>query len=232
MTTLNNRPRAIIWDMDGVLVNTGDFHYQSWLEIFQIFGQNELNFSRPQFEAMFGIRNAEMVAYLFGPEQATPSFTAQISQAKEALFRQHIQGRLSLLPGVGQWLEYWQAAGVRQALASSAPQLNIEAIMAQVAVEHFFEAIISAETPQVTNSKPAPDAFLEAARRLGAAPTNCLVIEDAVVGVQAAKAAGMRCLAVATTQVQADLAGADWVVANLAELQPAQLAGLWSSRMK
>ena len=227
MITTNNRPQAIIWDMDGVLVDTSDFHYEAWLETFQIFGREELNFSRAQFDAIFGMRNAETIAQLFGPALATPSFTAQVSEAKEALFRQHIRGQLKPLPGVRSWLEYWQAAGVKQAIASSAPQLNIEAILSEMEVEDSFQTIISAETPQVSRSKPAPDAFLEAARRFDLAPAACLVIEDAVIGVQAAKAAGMRCLGVTTTHSQADLAAADWTVATLAELPPEQVAAAW-----
>ncbi len=224
---MTHQLQAILWDMDGVLVDTKELHFQTWVEVYRLYGPDEPPPDHDQFKALFGVRNAEAVPQLFGLKQATPEFITRISEHKERLFRERLQGSLEALPGVRRWLEYWQAAGVKQALASSAPQPNIDAILAELQARPFFEAIISGEAEQVERSKPAPDVFLAAARQLGVAPANCLVIEDAVVGVQAAQAAHMRCLAVTTTHPRQALAKADRVIDTLAQLPPEQVAAGW-----
>ena len=227
MILADNPLQAILWDMDGVLVDNNELHYQTWVEIYRIYGHGEQPLSRARFNSIFGMRNDETITHLFGSAQAGPDFITHISEVKETLFRQRLQGKVKPLPGVQHWLAYWPTVGVRQALASSAPQANIEAILAELELHSFFEVVVSGEAGQITRSKPAPDVFLEAARQLEVAPANCLVVEDAVVGVQAAKSAGMRCVAVTTTHSPADLAAADLVVENLAELPPARLVEWW-----
>ena len=220
----NNSPQAIIWDMDGVLVDNSEAHFYAWVETCRYFTNGELTLSRTAFDVVFGMRNAETVPRLFGAERATPRFIAEVSEAKEEFFRKSIKGKTEPLAGAWAWLEYWQQAGIKQAVASSAPKLNIDAILAEIQAEDFFDVLVSGESPQISHSKAAPEIFLEAARQLDVDPAHCRVIEDAVVGVQAARAAGMRCLAVTTTHSSADLAAADWIAHNLAELPPEKLA--------
>ncbi len=211
--------------MDGVLVDTGDFHYEAWVEIYRRYRQNGHELSRAEFDAVFGMLNKNTVPLLFGPEQSTPDFVAELDQVKEALFRQLIRGRLTPLPGVLAWLEYGRKIGVRHALGSSAPRLNIQAIVTELKLEPYFETIVSGD--DVAEGKPAPDIFLEAARRLQVPPANCLVIEDSLFGLRAARAGGIRCLAVPTLHRPAELTMADWVAPNLAEFSLEQLLALW-----
>ena len=227
MTGIENKLQAIIWDMDGVLVDNSELHYQTWVDIYRTYGNGEQPLRRDRFEAVFGMRNDETVSHLFAPARVTSEFIAEVSDAKEELYRQRLQGNVQALPGVRAWLAYWPAVGAKQALASSAPQPNIDAILTELQVEPFFDAIVSAEAGGISRGKPAPDIFLEAARRLGVAPANCLVIEDAMVGIQAAKSAGMRCIAVTTTHARNDLVEADRVVATLAGLPPDRVAARW-----
>jgi HAD superfamily hydrolase (TIGR01509 family) len=227
MSPIKEKPQALIWDMDGVLVATSDLHYQTWAEIYQAYTEDSQALSRSKFDDLFGMRNADTVPHLFGQKQATPEFVAKVSDAKEALFRQKLKGELTPLPGVLPWLAYWQAAGVKQALASSAPSLNIDAILDGLQIRSYFNVIVSGESDSIARSKPAPDVFLEAARQLQVTPASCLVLEDAVVGVQAAKSGGMYCLAVTTTHSRSDLAAADLVVDSLADLPPDELLTLW-----
>ena len=221
--------QAIIWDMDGVLVDTEELHYQTWLELYQRFGNGNQPPSRTKFKTLFGMRNSDVISRLFDLSQATPGFIAELRATKEVLFRERLPGKVTPLPGVWRWLEYWSKAGVKQAVGSSAPFLNIDAILTELKAHRFFEAIVSGEADSITHSKPAPDIFLETARQLGVAPANCLVVEDAVVGVQAAKSAGMRCVAVTTTNSPSNLAAADLIVATLADLPPEQLPVWWKT---
>jgi len=203
---------GVLWDMDGVLVDTGEIHFQSWKLALTEVG---MPFDRKKFQKVFGMNNTRILTILLGhaPE---PSFFSKVSDHKESLFRQMIRGIVQPMPGVRDWLERLQAMGYRQAIASSAPMANIDALVDEMATRPFFSAIVSAyDLP----SKPDPAVFLEAARQLDLSPKNCIVIEDAVPGVIAAHRAGMRCIAVTATYPRQDLAEADLVVDSLIELE-------------
>jgi HAD superfamily hydrolase (TIGR01509 family) len=227
---VKNELKAVIWDMDGVLTNTNEFHFQAWREIYQRFSDDRQPLARARFEAVFGMRNDETIVRLFGTNYDSAAFIETVGIEKESLFREMIRGRLEPLPGVLSWLNYFQDHGRRQAVASSAPKLNVEAILSELRLESYFATVLSGEESPELPSKPAPDIFLEAARRLKVPPAQCLVIEDSVVGVQAAKAASMACLAVTTTHHASNLADADWVVDNFVDRQPQTMLKMWSSR--
>ncbi len=229
MNNTNHKPTAIIWDMDGVLVDNHEFHYQSWVEVYGQHYNGEKSLDREAFAAVFGMGNPDTVANLFGKTAATPEFIDHMSKLKEELFRQKIEIGVQTLPGVRDWLAYWQATGIKQAVGSSAPRLNVETILNAIEGWPYFDAIVCSESAGVGRSKPAPDIFLAAADSLGVPPTDCLVIEDAVVGIEAAKVAGMRCVAVCTTHSAEALTGADLVVENLAHLPPERLSHLWAT---
>lgn len=203
--------RAVLWDMDGVLVDSGELHYQSWLETLTALS---IPFDRDKFHLTFGMNNNGILTILLGkPPEA--DFLEMVSNRKESLFRQLIHGRLQLLPGALEWLSRLQERGTLQAIASSAPQANIETTVEELNIQHYFSALISAYSMP---GKPDPAVFLEAARQLGVEPKHCVVVEDAVAGVAAAKDAGMKCIAVSTTHSRSSLSSADIVVDSLEEL--------------
>jgi beta-phosphoglucomutase len=205
--------QGILWDMDGVLVDTGEFHFQSWAEAL---GEHGVPFSRDFFRDTFGMNNAGILSLLLG-ERLTPALLAEISERKEARFREAVQGRVQPLPGVLAWLERLQAAGFRQAIASSAPPANIDALVDELELRSYFQAIVSgSDLP----GKPDPALFLQVAQLLEVPPEGCVVVEDAIAGVKAALRAGMKCVAVTTTQPAERLAAADVVVEGLDELPP------------
>jgi beta-phosphoglucomutase len=203
---------AVLWDMDGVLVDTGDAHYRAWAEIL---AREGLPVTRAQFNVTFGMDNRGVLTRLLGrpPE---PDWLARVSDEKEAAFRAAIRGQAAPLPGVVRWLGRLQAAGVRQAVASSAPPANIDQLIDGLGLRCYFQAVVSTWGMA---GKPDPGVFLEAARQVGVPPARCLVVEDAIAGVTAAKRAGMACLAVTTTNSRAALAEADRVVNSLEELE-------------
>ena len=140
--------------------------------------------------------NNDGFLHLFLEDRYTEELATQISNQKEQQLRRTIRGLIKPMPGALSLLDALSLMGTPQALASSAPLANIKAILAEMAIENSFQAAISAEDMP---GKPDPAVFLEAARILDMAPDQCIVIEDALPGVQAAKSAGMRCLAVTTT---------------------------------
>ncbi len=212
--------RAVLWDMDGVLVDTGEFHFQAWAQTLADYG---FPFARADFRTTFGWNNSRILAYVLGREPA-PEQLKDIADLKEERFRQSIRGRARLLPGVRDWLERLKAAGVSQALASSAPPANIDALVDELGLRSYFQTVVSGEA---LPGKPDPALFLQAARELGVAPAGCVVVEDAVAGVEAARRGGMKVVAVATTSPVEALSTADIVVDRLDQLPPDAFERLW-----
>jgi beta-phosphoglucomutase len=206
---------GVIWDMDGVLIDTGEFHFRAWS---QALSERAIPFSRELFQVTFGMNNTGLLSMLLGQTPA-PELVAEISDRKERLFRHEIRGQAQLLPGVQTWLEDLKSAGVRQAIASSAPPANIDALMDELYLRPYFDAIVSGfDLP----GKPDPAVFLEAARLIGVPPGRCVVVEDAIAGVEAARRAGTKCIAVTTTNSADALVDAD-IVAERLDALPADI---------
>lgn len=203
---------AVLWDMDGVLVDTECFHWQAWENLSRETG---LPMTYEDFQRTFGWRNEEILRELLGPDISTQR-VAELGDRKEELYRDAVRGNVKPLPGAIELLRELRAAGFRQAVASSAPRANIELILQELEINADFAAVLCDR--DVERGKPDPQIFLRAAGRVGVVPSRCVVIEDAVMGVRAGKRAGMACLAVTTTHPAEGLSQADRVVASLAEV--------------
>lgn len=202
---------AVLWDMDGVLVDTGEFHYEAWKKTFEDLA---ISFDREAFKKTFGMNNTGILDYMFGRKPKLEE-VSQISDEKESLFRELIKGKAQPLPGVLAWLKQFQDWGIKQAITSSAPPENIEVLVAELKIESYFDAIVSGfDMP----GKPNPDVFLKAADTLHVKPQNCIVVEDAIAGVEGAKRAGTKCIAVTTTNPASALEKADFIFDNLDEM--------------
>jgi beta-phosphoglucomutase len=208
--------RAVIWDVDGTLVDTAELHFQAWADLARDLGKP---FTRADFAATFGRRNPEIIHQLFGTHY-TDQEIADLGDRKEDLYRAAARHGVELLPGVPGLLEGLKADGFRQAVGSSAPRRNLDLILQLTRTAPYFDAVVSMEDTQ--RGKPDPQVFQVAAERLGVPPPRCVVIEDAVAGVQAAKAGGMKCIAVTFVghHPEASLrqAGGDLIVPNLEEV--------------
>jgi beta-phosphoglucomutase len=211
---LAGEARAVIWDMDGVLVVSGETHYRAWVEVLGDYG---LTMSRDQFERTFGMNNHNLLRQLYG-ERLSAAQVDEIAVRKEAAYRRLIRGQVEPLPGVREWLARLSAAGWRQAVASSGPMANIAAILDELDVWDEFDAILTGA--RLARSKPDPAVFLQAAAAVGVEPRRCVVVEDGTVGIEAARRAGMPSIAVTTTHPAQELQGADLVVDRLDHLQP------------
>lgn len=182
---LFSSPRAVIWDLDGTLVDSSLLHWQAWREELALLGRD---LAWEEFAAMFGQRNDTTLRTWLRPD-LTDEEIYQIGEAKERRFRRTIDGvGLPLLPGAQALLEGLRDTGWRQALATMAGRENVQAMLGEPQRRHF-DVIVAAE--DVVNGKPAPDVFLKAAERLGVPPARCIVVEDSPAGILAAKRAGM-----------------------------------------
>ena len=186
-----NASRAVLWDMDGTLIDSEELHWKSW----QLTMQDEgITITREQFLSSFGQRNDSIIPHWLGAG-ATPERVARIGAAKETLYRRLVRrDGISPLPGVADWLHRLHQQGWRQAIASAAPRANIETVLEALSAAHIFQAIVSAE--DVHHGKPDPEVYLIAAARVGTPPEHSIVVEDAVAGVEGARAAGMRSIGV------------------------------------
>jgi beta-phosphoglucomutase len=202
--------RAVLWDVDGTLIDSSEYHWLSWREA--LAGEG-VALTRGQFARMFGRRNDEILRGYFGDGYPAAD-VSRVGDAKEELYRRFVRERgIKLLPGVRAWLDRLGREGWRQAMASSAPRANLEAITDALGLGNYFDAVVSAE--DVTVGKPDPQVFLKAAARLGVEPARCVVVEDAPAGTEAARRAGMRSVGVLTMHEHVE---ADIVVRTLEEL--------------
>ncbi len=196
---------GILWDLDGTVIDSKECHYLTWRDTFRKFG---FDLDRSFFDAQFGRNNQATIPIYLGFEP-NEELAESLAEEKERLFRQIAPQQTTLIPGVKDWLKQVKARHIPQAIASSASQENIDVVIASFGLSPFFNALISGE---FLPAKPKPDVFLQAARALNRHPKNCLVIEDSLSGIQAAKNAGMRCVAVSTSHPQVELTQADLVV--------------------
>jgi HAD superfamily hydrolase (TIGR01509 family) len=183
--------KAVLWDMDGTLINSEALHWIAWRETMANEG---VVVTREQFLSTFGQRNDSIIPTLLG-SAATAERVERIGDAKEERYRDLLrQVGIAFEPGVASWLKRLQQHGWQQAIASAAPRANLDAVLDGLSATHIFQGIVSAE--DVHRGKPDPEVYLLAAARVGVPAARCIVVEDAVAGVEGARRAGMRSIGV------------------------------------
>ena len=216
--------QAVIWDMDGVIVDTGTYHFKSWHYVFKKQG---INFTELDFQHIFGQRNDGIIKQYIGRDISQKEID-DIAQDKEENYRKLASGNLKPFPGVVKLLKSLKENGIKSAIASSAPLENIRLILKETGIEDYFQAIVYGR--EVSEGKPSPQIYLKAAEKLGVEPHNCVVIEDAVAGVQGARKANMLCLAVTNTHAREGLSGANMVVDSLSGMGLKDLNNLFTEK--
>jgi HAD superfamily hydrolase (TIGR01509 family) len=201
---------AIIWDMDGVIIQSADLHFKALQEVFSLRGTD---YGWDLFISQFGRNNKSILRDVI--PSATTQEVDQMDSELIRIFCSLVPGNVKLLPGVLEWLQRFQSWGFAQGVASSSPIENIRLITAETGIQSFFDILNSGgELPP----KPNPDVYLQVAQSVNIPPERCVIIEDAPVGVLGAQRAGMRCVAVQTNHPAQRLQGATVIVPDLSHL--------------
>jgi beta-phosphoglucomutase len=214
---------GVIFDLDGVLVDTGWAHRRSWFDMAEREG---LPMSEEFFRHTFGMQNRTILPMMCPGIE--PERMESLSDWKETRYRELIRGHLELADGAEALLKDLRANGFLTSIGSSAPRENLDAFWNPLGLSRYFDARVTKE--DVAEGKPSPLTFLKAAERLGLPPRRCTVVEDAIAGVQAGKAADMLVVAVTTTRPREDLHQADLIVDSLSQLRSSDFAALMASR--
>ncbi len=191
---LRYSPRAVIFDIDGTIVDNMHLHAEAFGVFAERHGLPAL--TTDDRARLDGRRNSEIFPILFKRAVGRDEWQA-FEREKEGLYRELSRGRLLPMKGLHDLIERLNHDQIPMALATSAPQLNVEHTLAELRLADAFAIIVRGD--QVAKGKPAPDVFIEAARRLGVDAADCLVFEDAPMGIEAAQAAGMRVVALTTS---------------------------------
>lgn len=211
--------QTIIWDLDGVILDSADEHRRAWHRLAE---EEGVVFTDDDFWATFGKRNNDIIPHYWKVESAGQ--LQALAERKEVYFREFVRETAAFLPGAEALMRSLHEAGFLQALASSTPPVNIALIDELLGLSRYLSVLVSGE--HVTYGKPAPDIFLLAAQKLGVEPEVCVVIEDAVAGVEAAHRASMVCIAVAGERDLPGLRAADLMVRDLTEVDVERVRAL------
>lgn len=201
---------AVIFDMDGLMIDSEPLQKQAWQATARRYGRviDDALFTR-----MLGLRDVESTALVIGALGLT--FDAQsLWTERNELYLSGLPGHVRAMPGLHELLAELPVRGLRRAVATSGVRRYVEIVMRELGLENTFDALVVSQ--DVSRGKPAPDVYLLAAQRLNVLPAQCLVLEDAPNGIAAAKAAGMKCIAIPNDDTRAlDLSAADVVLPSL-----------------
>ena len=211
---------GVIFDIDGVLLDSYKMHYECWRTIAE---KHSIYVSEKEFDSLFGRRGSEIVRQIWGKDLPGEQVVA-IHRQKQALYRENLQRNFPEMDGAIQLIDALAAEGFILGIGSSAPPENVEMSLNGLGRAKSFKAVVTGS--DVTRGKPDPQVFLLAAQRMGLKPADCAVIEDAVAGITAALAGGMTAIALAGTAPAESLTMADLVVTSLGQLTPKQISEL------
>lgn len=200
--------KAFLFDMDGTMVDNMEYHGKAWFDILN----NDLGAGLSEEEVkkeMYG-KNPEVLERIFGKGKFTPEQMDEYGMRKEKDYQSQYKPHLKLIAGLDDFLQEADKQQIKIAIASAAIPFNIDFVVDNLNIRHYFDTIISADDVEI--SKPHPDTFLKAAEGLHAKPENCIVFEDAPKGVEAAQNAGMKCVVLTTTHEEEDFAEYDNVL--------------------
>jgi len=212
---------AVLFDLDGVILDTTALHYRVWMEFGLAHGHLP---TQAELVATNGVRAAETVQTWLGTAVNTEQAEAHAAELSEKITKMLGTETVPAVPGVQNFVTALAAAGIPRAVATSATPINAALSLSCVNLANSFGAIVTAA--DVTRGKPDPEPYLKAAAALGVSASRCVVFEDSVFGIRAAKAAGAKCAALATTFPRETLLAEqpDWLIADFltvpAELRP------------
>jgi beta-phosphoglucomutase len=218
----NIQDLAVIFDLDGVIVNSNWAHEQAIREFCQLHG---LTLSDEDLKTrIFGRRNKEWIPELLGRDLKLTDIE-RLSREKEAIFRRIFEFHVTPLAGLLPFLWKLKKGNIPVAVATSAPEENVSFLLGKLNLYSFFDVILDAS--DVRTGKPDPEIYLRAAERLGMSPERCVIFEDSLTGILAAKRAGSKVVGVTTTHGHAELGFSDFVIENFVNITLANLSNLF-----
>ncbi|MEO9144085.1 MAG: HAD family phosphatase [Ginsengibacter sp.] len=199
--------QAVIFDLDGTLLDNNPYHLKSWLEYLKNIGRH---ISEEEYNKNInGRTNKDVIEYIY-ERKLSEEEILKYSLEKEAVYRKIYEPFIKPVKGLLDFLEMLKDKNIPMAIATSGIQPNIDFMFQNVPIQKYFKAVVNSS--HITKGKPDPEIYLKTASLLNVLPKNCLVFEDAVVGIKSAKAAGMKVIAIATTQTREELSIADMIV--------------------
>ncbi|RLJ74625.1 HAD family hydrolase [Pedobacter alluvionis] len=219
MHDFNFKPKALLFDLNGTMINDMEYHTLAWYSIMTEDLGAALNYEIVKKE-MYG-KNHEVLERVFGKDKFSPAEIERLSIDKEKRYQECYLPHLALIAGLDDFLERTKAAQIPMAIGSAAIPFNIDFVVDGLNIRHYLGAIVSADDVQI--SKPDPETFLKAAAALGVAPADCLVFEDAPKGVESALNAGMQCLVLTTTHSLEEFDGYPNILGYITDYNDAKL---------
>jgi beta-phosphoglucomutase len=192
--------QAFLFDLNGTMIDDMAFHVDVWHDL--VVNQFGSSFTKDQVKAQMYGKNEEVLVRIFGDKKFSPSELATISINKEKEYQRIYKPHLRLLPGLDNFLQQAFVAKIKMAIGSAAIPFNIDFVLDNLNIRHYFGAIVSAS--DVSKSKPHPETYLKAAEILGLSPASCIVFEDAPKGVESAERAGMKAVVITTMHEESE----------------------------
>lgn len=217
-----NNEKAFLFDLNGTMINDMDFHIRAWHRILNELGAN-ISMERMK-EECYG-KNNELLERIF-PGRFSEEEKNRMSLEKEKQYQLEFKPHLELLPGLPAFLEQAHQAGIKMAIGSAAIMFNIDFVLDNLKIRHYFDALISADDVRI--SKPDPETFLSCAARLNIPPVDCIVFEDAPKGVEAALNAGMEVVVITTMHTKEEFAQYNNTLAFIKDFRDPELFFLFT----
>ncbi len=204
--------KAVIFDMDGVLVDNNDVHIEAFAQFCSRYG---VEMSAEKFMQCAGMGNDDIISTLFGRKIESKELV-RLSSEKEALYREIYADTIKPLDGLVDTLKALKAQGVKCAVGSSGITENVNFVLEKCGITEYFDAIANGD--MVTKAKPNPEVFLLAAKLMGVEPQDCVVFEDSFAGVKAARNGGMKVITVATTHSRDKHTDYDYIIDDFTQI--------------
>jgi beta-phosphoglucomutase len=213
--------KAALFDIDGTLMDNNEYHKMAWMQYLE--GQGR-EMSDEEFKKnVSGRTNLDAVQRIYGKEMSDEE-ASKYYLAKEEIYRKLYRPYISPIHGLLEFLKDLHDHGIVMAIATSGIQVNIDFMFEHIPIKQYFKEVI--QSKDITKGKPDPEIFIKAAQAVGFPPENCVVFEDSLAGVKAAKKAGIKVVALTTSEEKKDLKKADLVIKNYNEINYEKLVSM------